>query len=80
MQSTLFGIVKLHTPQDEGLGILDSSNFESLALQRSKHYILVRRGDVLDIVVYRNVRLSEVIDTDTLDSDNQPIIFSILDR
>jgi hypothetical protein len=36
------------------------------------------RGNVLDIVVHQNVRLSEVIVTDILDSDHLPIMFSIL--
>jgi hypothetical protein len=38
------------------------------------------RSDVLDIVVNQNVRLSEVIVTDILDSDHLPIMFSILDH
>jgi hypothetical protein len=36
------------------------------------------RGNVLDIVVHQNVRLTEVTVTDILDSDNLPIMFSIL--
>jgi hypothetical protein len=34
---------------------------------------------VLDIVVYQNVRLSDVIVSDVLDSDHLPILFHILD-
>jgi hypothetical protein len=37
-------------------------------------------GDVLDIVVHRNSRLSNVIVSDILDSDHLPIIFHILDH
>jgi hypothetical protein len=36
-------------------------------------------GDVLDIVVHKNIRLSNVIVSDILDSDHPPIIFHILD-
>jgi hypothetical protein len=45
-----------------------SSNSEILAPKCSMHYTPDGRGDVLDIVVYQNVRLSEFIVTDTLDS------------
>jgi hypothetical protein len=37
-------------------------------------------GDVLDIVVSQNVRLSEVIVSDVLDSDHLQIILHILDH
>jgi hypothetical protein len=37
-------------------------------------------GDVLDIVVHKNVRLSQVIVSDMLDSDHLPIIFHLLDH
>jgi hypothetical protein len=46
--------------------------------------ILFRRisgnGDVLDIVVHKNVRLSEVSVSDILDSDHLPVIFHLLDH
>jgi hypothetical protein len=35
---------------------------------------------VLDIVLHKNVRLSEVIVSDILDSDHLPIIFHLLDH
>jgi hypothetical protein len=35
-------------------------------------------GDVLDIVVHKNIRLSNTIVSDILDSDHLPIIFHIL--
>jgi hypothetical protein len=35
---------------------------------------------VLDIVVHRNIRLSNVIASDILDSDHLPIVFNILDH
>jgi len=34
---------------------------------------------MLDIMVHRNIRLSDVIVSDTLDSDHLPIFFYILD-
>jgi hypothetical protein len=37
-------------------------------------------GDVLDIVVHKNVRPSEVIVSDILDSDHLPIVFHLLDH
>jgi hypothetical protein len=38
----------------------------------------VGNGDVLDIVVHKNVRLSEIIVSDNLDSDHLPIVFHLL--
>jgi hypothetical protein len=49
------------------------------AAQCSKHYTPDGTGDVLDIVVHQNVRLAEIIVTDILDSDQLPIMLSILD-
>jgi hypothetical protein len=40
----------------------------------------VGNGDVLDIVVHQNTRVSDVIVFDILDSDNLPIVFHILDH
>jgi hypothetical protein len=37
-------------------------------------------GDVLDIAVHKNIRLSDVIVSDILDSDHLPILFYILDH
>jgi hypothetical protein len=34
---------------------------------------------VLDVVVHQNIRLSDVIVSDVLDSDHLPIIFRILE-
>jgi hypothetical protein len=47
--------------------------------QCSTHYIPDGRGDVLDLAVHQNVRLSEVIVTNILDSDHLSIMLSILD-
>jgi hypothetical protein len=40
----------------------------------------MRNGDVFDIVVHKNIRLSEVIVSDILDSDQLPVIFNSLDH
>jgi hypothetical protein len=56
-----------------------SFNLEISAPQCSTHYVLRGRGDVLDIVVQQNIRLSEVIVTNILHSDHLPVMFSILD-
>jgi hypothetical protein len=37
-------------------------------------------GDVQDIAAHKNIRLSNVIVSDILDSDHLPIIFHILDH
>jgi hypothetical protein len=66
-----------------GLMLLDlfiNSNFDISAPQRPTHFIPDGRGDVLDIAVHQNVRLSKVTVLDILDSDHLPIMFSILDH
>jgi hypothetical protein len=40
----------------------------------------VGNEDVLDIVVHKNIRLSNAIVSDILDTDHLPIIFHILDH
>jgi hypothetical protein len=62
------------------LDLFDTSDFEILAPQCCTHYSPAGNGDVLDIVVHQNVRLSEVIVSDVLDSDHLPIVFPILDH
>jgi hypothetical protein len=39
----------------------------------------VGNGDVLDIVVHKNIRISNVTVSDNLDSDHLPIVFHFLD-
>jgi hypothetical protein len=62
------------------LQLFDASDFEISAPQCPTHYFPVGNGDVLDIVVHKNIRLSNVIVSDILDSDHLPIIFQILDH
>jgi hypothetical protein len=64
-----------------GLKLLElfCSNFEILAPQCSTHYTSDGRGDVLNITVHQNIRLSEIIVTNILDSDYLPVMSGILD-
>jgi hypothetical protein len=41
---------------------------------------LAGNGDVLDIVMHQNIRVSDVIVSDTLNSDHLPIVIHILDH
>jgi hypothetical protein len=69
------------TPSGEKLlQLFDASDFEISVPQCSTHYSLAGNGDVLDIVEHKNIRLSNVIVSDILDSDHLPIIFHILDH
>jgi hypothetical protein len=58
--------------------LFDRSDFEISAPQYSTHYSPMENGDVLDIVVHKNIRLSDVIISDILDSDHLPIMLHIL--
>jgi hypothetical protein len=62
------------------LNLLDKNMFETSAPRCPTHYSPAGNGDVLDISVHNNVRLSEVIVSDILNSDHLPIIFHLLDR
>jgi hypothetical protein len=62
------------------LQFCDRKDFEISAPQCPTDYSPGGSGDVLDIVVHKNIRLSNVIVSDILDSDHLPIIFHILDH
>jgi hypothetical protein len=62
------------------LDLFVNCNFEISAPQYPTHFVPNGRGDVLDIVVYKDVRLSEVRVLDIMDSDHLPIMFYILDH
>jgi hypothetical protein len=68
------------TSGEKLLQLFDASDFETSAPHCPTHYSLVGNGDVLDIVVHKNIRLSNVIVSDILDSDHLPIIFHIMDQ
>jgi hypothetical protein len=68
-------------PSDEKLmALFDLSEIEISAPQCPTHYSPAGNGDMLDIVVHQNIRVSDVTVSDILDSDHQPIIFHILDH
>jgi hypothetical protein len=62
------------------LELFDSSEFEISAPLCPTHYSPAGNGDLLDIVVHQNVRMTEIIVSDVLDSDHLPILFHILDH
>jgi hypothetical protein len=62
------------------LNISHINEFEISAPQGPTHYCPVGKCDVLDIVVHKNVRLSEVIISDIIDSDHLPTVFQLLDH
>jgi hypothetical protein len=62
------------------LNLLQRNEFEISAPQCPTHYSPVGNGDVLSIFVHKDVRLSEVIVSDILDSDHLPSVFHLLDH
>jgi hypothetical protein len=62
------------------LKLFDVNKFEISAPQYPTHYSPAGNGDVLDIVVHQNIRLSDVTVSDILDSDHLPIVFHVLDH
>jgi hypothetical protein len=61
------------------MALFDLSEFEISAPQCPTHFSPAGNSDVLDIVVHQNIRVSDIIVSDILDSDHLPIIFRILD-
>jgi hypothetical protein len=62
------------------LQLFDTNDFEISAAQCPTHYFPVGNRDVLDIVVHKNIRISNVIVSEILDSDHLLIVFHILDH
>jgi hypothetical protein len=62
------------------MDMFDLNEFEISAPQCPTHYSSAGNGDVLDIVVHQNIRVSDVIVSDILDSDHLPIVFYIQDH
>jgi hypothetical protein len=65
---------------DKLLHLFDVNQFEISVPQCPTHYSSSGNGDMLDIVVHKNIGVSDVIVSDILDSDHLPIIFHILDH
>jgi hypothetical protein len=62
------------------LQLFDVRQFKISAPQCPTYYSPAGNGDVLDIVVHQNIRVSDVIVSDILDSDHLPIVFHILNH
>jgi hypothetical protein len=67
-EKTLFETVKFQTFQARNLELSDHTDFQISAPECPTHYTFQGNHDVLDIVVERNVQLSDVIVSDILDS------------
>jgi hypothetical protein len=63
--------ITVSNPSGQKLLQLFDTNDLTSALQGPTHYPLVENGDVLDIVVHKNIRLSNDKVNDILDSDHQ---------
>jgi hypothetical protein len=64
----------------ELLELFHKNEFEISAPQCPAHYSPAGNGDILNIVVHQNIRLSSVTVSNILDSDHLPILFHILDH
>jgi hypothetical protein len=62
------------------LELFHVNDFEISAPENPTHYCPAGNGDVLDIVVHQNIRLSHVILSDILDSDHLPIVFHVMEH
>jgi endonuclease/exonuclease/phosphatase family metal-dependent hydrolase len=62
------------------MALFELSEFEISARQFPIHYSPAGNGDVLDIVVHQNMRVSDVIVSDILDSDHLSVIIHILNQ
>jgi hypothetical protein len=62
------------------LKLQDNSDFQISAPRHPTHYTPSGNGVVLDIVLYRNVRMFDITVLEILDSDHLPILFHMLDH
>jgi hypothetical protein len=65
---------------DKLLHLFDVNQFGISAPQCPTHYSPSENGDLLDIVVHHNIRVSDVTVSDILDSNHLPIMFHILNH
>jgi hypothetical protein len=80
MQNTSLEIVQSQTLQARHCcNFFYRNYFEISAPQCPSHYSTVGNGDVLDIVLHKNIRLSN-FSVDILHSNHLQIIFNILDH
>jgi hypothetical protein len=62
------------------MALFNLSEFEISVPQCSTHYYPAGNGDVLDIVVHQNIRVSDVTISDIFASDHIPVVYRILDH
>jgi hypothetical protein len=76
----LFSNSAVSNPSGEKLfQLFDINEFKITVQQCPPHYSPAGNGDMLDIVVHKNIRLSHVtVSDDILDSGHLPIVFHIL--
>jgi hypothetical protein len=64
----------------ELLGLCHMNEFETSVPQSARHYCPAGNGDMLDVAVRQYVRLSGVVGTNKLDSDQLQIILHIMHK
>jgi hypothetical protein len=62
------------------MALFDMSEFNISAPQCPTHYSPAGNGEVLYIVVHKNITMSDITVSDILDPDHLPIIFHIRDH
>jgi endonuclease/exonuclease/phosphatase (EEP) superfamily protein YafD len=62
------------------LNLQDKSDFQISAPRYPTHYTPSGNGDVLDVVLHRNVRISDINKLEILESDHLPILYHMLDH
>jgi hypothetical protein len=68
-------------PSDkEILGLFNKNEFKISAPQCPTHYSPAENGDILDIVIHQNIRLSDVTVFYILDSDHLPILLYLMEH
>jgi hypothetical protein len=74
---TFWNSVVSNQPGAKLLNLLHINEFE---ICNTVSHSPTGNGDVFDIVVHKNIRLSEVIVSDILDSDHLSVVFRLLDH
>jgi hypothetical protein len=67
----------LNASGEKTFELFDKKDFQILASQRPTHYNRQRIGDALNIILHKNVLLTDVIVSDVLYSHHPPVIFHI---
>jgi hypothetical protein len=80
MPNISHGIVIANIAVTRLLNVHDKRDFQISAPRHPTHYTPSGNGDVLDVVLHRNVRISDINILEILDSDHLPILFHMLDH